>query len=137
MTVVGTLQQHRRGVGPYDPVVPTIEVVHGNITQQSVDAIVTAANSSLQSGSRVDGAIHRAAGPQLALAGRDLAPCRPGDAKATPAFALDPPIRHVIHTVGPVWRGGDHGESQTLASCYRRSLQVADENSASNGNTHA
>lgn len=106
---------------------PTIEVVRGNIIRQPVDAIVTAANSSLQGGSGVDGAIHRAAGPQLALAGRDVAPCKPGDAKATPAFALDPPIRHVIHTVGPVWRGGDHGEADTLASCYRRCLQVADE----------
>ena len=114
----------------YDPAVSTIEVVQGNIIRQVVDAIVTAANSSLQGGSGVDGAIHRAAGPQLALAGRDLAPCRPGDARATPAFALDPPIRYVIHTVGPVWRGGDHGESDVLASCYRRCLEVADEHGA-------
>jgi O-acetyl-ADP-ribose deacetylase (regulator of RNase III) len=103
----------------------TIEVVQGDITRAEVDAIVNAANSSLHGGGGVDGAIHRAAGPELARAGAALAPCRPGDAKATPAFRLDPPVRHVIHTVGPVWRGGDHGEAETLASCYRRSLEVA------------
>jgi len=107
--------------------VPSIEVVVGDITEADVDAIVNAANSSLRGGGGVDGAIHRAAGPRLAQAGAALAPCHPGDAKATPAFDLDPPIRHVIHTVGPVWRGGDHGEADVLASCYRRSLQVADE----------
>jgi O-acetyl-ADP-ribose deacetylase (regulator of RNase III) len=104
----------------------TIEVVRGDITREVVAAIVTAANTSLQGGGGVDGAIHRAAGPRLALAGRDIAPCKPGDAKATPAFDLDPPVRHVIHTVGPVWRGGDQGEPETLASCYRRCLEVAD-----------
>jgi O-acetyl-ADP-ribose deacetylase (regulator of RNase III) len=103
-----------------------IEVVLGDITVQGVDAIVTAANESLLGGGGVDGAIHRAAGPRLAGAGAAIGPCEPGDAMATPAFDLDPPVRHVIHTVGPVWEGGSYGEAEILASCYRRSLQVAD-----------
>jgi O-acetyl-ADP-ribose deacetylase len=107
--------------------VAVIEVVVGDITAQEVDAIVTAANESLLGGGGVDGAIHRAAGPELAVAGAAIAPCLPGDAKATPAFALNPPVRHVIHTVGPIWEGGDAGEADVLASCYRRSLAVADE----------
>ncbi|MFE9657480.1 O-acetyl-ADP-ribose deacetylase [Micromonospora sp. NPDC006431] len=106
---------------------PVVEVVLGDITSEDVDAIVTAANESLLGGGGVDGAIHRAAGPRLARAGAALAPCAPGEAVATPAFDLYPPVRHVIHTVGPVWEGGDHGEAGILASCYRRSLQVADE----------
>jgi len=105
----------------------TIEVVLGDITTQDVDAIVNAANQSLRGGGGVDGAIHRAAGPRLAVAGAAIGPCRPGDAMATPAFDLDPPVRHVIHTVGPVWQGGRYGEPEILASCYRRSLEVADE----------
>ncbi|MFE4539498.1 O-acetyl-ADP-ribose deacetylase [Streptomyces scopuliridis] len=104
-----------------------IEVVQGDITRQDVDAIVTAANQSLRGGGGVDGAIHRAAGPRLAEAGASIGPCPPGDAMATPAFDLDPPVRHVIHTVGPVWRDGQHGEAETLASCYLRCLEVADE----------
>ena len=104
---------------------PRIEAVRGDITREQVDAIVNAANPSLRGGSGVDGAIHRAAGPRLAEAGAALAPCEPGDAKATPAFDLDPPVRHVIHTVGPVWHGGRDGEPAILESCYRRCLQVA------------
>ncbi|SBT51625.1 O-acetyl-ADP-ribose deacetylase [Micromonospora auratinigra] len=105
----------------------TIEAVLGDITGEDVDAVVTAANESLLGGGGVDGAIHRAAGPRLARAGAALAPCDPGDAVATPGFDLDPPVRHVIHTVGPVWEGGDQGEDEVLASCYRRSLAVADD----------
>ncbi|WP_430789024.1 O-acetyl-ADP-ribose deacetylase [Actinoplanes sp. G11-F43] len=105
----------------------SIEVVLGDIARQQVDAIVTAANESLLGGGGVDGAIHRAAGPRLAQAGAAIAPCDPGDAKFTPAFDLNPPVRYVIHTVGPVWEGGGYGEADILASCYRRSLQVADE----------
>lgn len=108
--------------------VPTvIEIVQGDITEQDVDVIVTAANEWLRGGGGVDGAVHAAAGPALAEAGGRIAPCKPGDAKATPAFRLDPPVKHIVHTVGPVWEGGDHGEAATLASCYRRSLQVADD----------
>ncbi|MCX4386827.1 O-acetyl-ADP-ribose deacetylase [Micromonospora peucetia] len=106
---------------------PRIEVIRGDITREDVDAIVNAANESLLGGGGVDGAIHRAAGPRLAQAGAALAPCDAGEAVATPAFDLAPPVRHVIHTVGPVWEGGGHGEAEVLASCYRRSLQVADE----------
>jgi O-acetyl-ADP-ribose deacetylase len=103
-----------------------IEVVLGDITHETVDVIVTAANESLLGGGGVDGAIHRAAGPRLAGAGGAVGPCDPGDAMATPAFDLDPPVRYVIHTVGPVWEGGGYGEADVLASCYRRSLEVAD-----------
>jgi O-acetyl-ADP-ribose deacetylase len=104
-----------------------LEVVLGDITEQEVDAIVTAANESLLGGGGVDGAIHRAAGPRLAEHGAAIGPCPPGEAMASPAFDLDPPVKHVIHTVGPVWDGGAYGEDEILASCYRRCLQVADE----------
>ncbi|KOV75470.1 macro domain-containing protein [Nocardia sp. NRRL S-836] len=103
-----------------------IEVVLGDITRENVDAIVTAANESLLGGGGVDGAVHRAAGPRLAEAGAALAPCLPGRAVATPAFDLAP-VRYVIHTVGPVWEGGDHGEDEVLARCYVNSLLVAEE----------
>ena len=89
-----------------------IEVVRGDITRENVDAIVTAANQSLRGGGGVDGAIHRAAGRRLAEAGGAIGPCQPGDAMATPAFDLDPPVRHIIHAVGPVWAGGGHGEAE-------------------------
>ncbi|MFC3892311.1 macro domain-containing protein [Lentzea rhizosphaerae] len=104
----------------------TIEVVLGDITAERVDAIVTAANESLLGGGGVDGAIHRAAGPRLAAAGAELAPCEPGKAVVTPAFDLTQ-VKHVIHTVGPVWEGGEHGEDLVLTSCYVESLLLAEE----------
>ena len=103
-----------------------IEIIQGDITKLDVDAIVNAANTSLLGGGGVDGAIHRAAGPELLAECRSLRGCRPGEAKITRGHRL--PARFVIHTVGPVWSGGKHRETEILANCYRNSLQLAVQN---------
>lgn len=101
-----------------------IRVWQGDITTLTVDAIVNAANSSLLGGGGVDGAIHRAAGPELTAWCATLGGCPTGEARITPGFRL--PARHVIHTVGPVWHGGHHGEAEALAACYRNSIRLAE-----------
>jgi len=105
--------------------VPVIEAIRGDVTSQEVDAIVNAANETLLGGGGVDGAVHRAAGPELLEECLGLGGCRPGEAKATAGYRL--PARWIIHTVGPIWHGGTQGEADVLRACHRNALALAQE----------
>jgi O-acetyl-ADP-ribose deacetylase (regulator of RNase III) len=109
-----------------DSPVDRMEIFHGDITTLAVDAIVNAANTALAPGAGVCGAIHRAAGPKLAMACAEIGSCPTGEARMTPGFDL--PAKHIIHAVGPVWRGGGENEAELLASCYCSSLELAANN---------